>query len=216
MRQIVPQHVPAWNSLPDAPSPAQSNAQALGFDAFNQGAGRELNLAPVAPGLRLGFNTRALTTQAGLQTPPQVGSRPKAADFLSKILQPPAHLQQPFHSPLTTGSVISRAGYAASRTIITHDISGKKRPNTSYILNILTAAALHNAYRPYWARSTTATFNDFGSTIGTDAGMNVLHAIQPDLRQIVKSVTPKFVFRIEDRILTHIQPPRDPSLGITH
>ena len=44
-------------------------------------------------------------------------------------------------------------------------------------------------------------FNDFGSTIGSDAGMNVFHEFGPGLRQMVKGFTPKFVSRIEERII---------------
>lgn len=65
---------------------------------------------------------------------------------------------------------------------------------------MLTSVAIHNAYRPYWARSTSATFTNFGSTIGSDAGMNVFHEFGPGIRQMVKGHAPKFVSRIEERI----------------
>ncbi len=68
----------------------------------------------------------------------------------------------------------------------------------------MASVANHTAYRPYWTRSTSATFNDFGSTIGSDAGMNVFHEFGPGIRQMVKGLTPKFVSRIEERI-THDQ-----------
>ena len=73
---------------------------------------------------------------------------------------------------------------------------------------MLTSVAIHTAYRPYGARSTSATFNNFGSTIGSDAGINVYHEFGPGIRQIVKGHTPKFVSRIEERI-TNDQTPRD-------
>ena len=78
--------------------------------------------------------------------------------------------------------------------------------NTKYLLGVLSSVASATAYRPYWARSSSETFNNFGSTIGSDAGINVLHEFGPGIRQVVKGLTPKFVSRIGDRI-THDQTP---------
>ena len=103
---------------------------------------------------------------------------------------------------------MGRATYAASRIFITRDDSGKGRLNTSYFLGALTSVAVQTAYRPYWARSSSATFNNFGSTIGSDAGINLFHEFGPGIRQIVKGHAPKFVSRIEERI-THDQNPRE-------
>jgi hypothetical protein len=112
------------------------------------------------------------------------------------------------YHPSTSRSFMGRATYAASRIFITRDDSGKRRLNTSYFLGVLSSVAMHTAYRPYWARSTAAPFNDFGSTIGNDAGINLFHEFGPGIRQMVKGHTPNFVFRIEDRI-THDQTPRE-------
>jgi hypothetical protein len=65
---------------------------------------------------------------------------------------------------------------------------------------VLTSVAIATAYRPYWTRSTSATFKTFGSTIGSDAGINLLHEFGPGIRQMVKGRAPKFVSRIEERI----------------
>ena len=90
--------------------------------------------------------------------------------------------------------------YAASRTVITRNDSGKTTLNTSYFLGVLTSVAIATAYRPYWTRSTSATFKTFGSTIGSDAGINVLHEFEPGIRQLVNGHAPRFVSRIEERI----------------
>jgi hypothetical protein len=103
---------------------------------------------------------------------------------------------------------MGRASYAASRIFVTHDDSGKGRLNTSYFLGALTSAAIHTAYRPYWTRSTSETFNDFGSTIGSDAGMNVYHEFGPGIRKRVKGLAPRFVSRSAERI-NHNQIPKD-------
>lgn len=73
-------------------------------------------------------------------------------------------------------------------------------PNSSYFLGVLASAA---SARPpnfaYWARSPFETFNNFGSTIGGDAGINILHEFAPGIRQMIKGFTPNFVSRIEER-----------------
>jgi hypothetical protein len=76
------------------------------------------------------------------------------------------------------------------------------------ILGLLTSVAIATAYRPYWARSTSATFKTFGSTIGSDAGINLFHEFGPDIRQMVKGHAPKFVSKIGERI-TNYQTPRE-------
>jgi hypothetical protein len=40
----------------------------------------------------------------------------------------------------------------------------------------------------------------FASTIGSDAGINLLHEFGPGIRQIVKRRAPKFVSKIEERM----------------
>ena len=91
---------------------------------------------------------------------------------------------------------MGRASDAASRIFVSRDDSGRGRLNTSYFLGVLTSVAIHTAYRPYWARSTSATFNNFGSTIGSDAGLNLVNEFRPGILQMVKGYTPKFVSRI--------------------
>jgi hypothetical protein len=129
---------------------------------------------------------------------------PEAAEnnsgkFLEKYFQH-SSLKPPGYHPAASGSLMGRATYAASSILIARDQEGKSRLNTSYILAVLTSAAAHSAYRPYWRRSVAQPFSDFGATIGNDAGMNVFHEFEPGIRQLVKSHEPKFVSRIEARI----------------
>jgi hypothetical protein len=95
-------------------------------------------------------------------------------------------------------SFFGRIGYAASSIFVTHDAEGASKLNTRYLLAVLTSAAAHSARTPYWRRSVSQPFSDFGATIGNDAGVNVLHAFEPGIRQTLKSHEPKFVTRIED------------------
>jgi len=85
--------------------------------------------------------------------------------------------------------------------VLTRDQSGKRRFNTAYFLRLATSVAADSASRKYRARSKTAPLSDFGSNVGNDAGMNLFHEFGPDLGQAVTSHLPKFVERIEERIL---------------
>ncbi|MFZ0321057.1 MAG: hypothetical protein WAL56_18155 [Candidatus Sulfotelmatobacter sp.] len=101
-----------------------------------------------------------------------------------------------------SASLLGRATYAASRTVVLRDQSGKGRLNTSYLLRVLTSVAKDEASTPYWRRHRADPFSDFGSTVGDDAGMNVLHEFAPVLQQAMKSHTPRFVAQLAKRIAT--------------
>ena len=189
-------------SLPDAPS-AQTQAKksrtfpheacslsALGAVGINLSLVRGAALGHVNPRLPSSFTTpyEAAITHSDSRT------------FLDKYLYPSLLKQNLRYHSSTSASFMGRATDAASRIFITRDDSGKGRLNTSYFLGVLTSVAIDTAYRPYWARSSSATFNNFGATIGSDAGINLLHEFEPGFRQTVKGHTPKFVSRIEERI----------------
>ena len=211
--EVQRQEMRTWRSLPDAPSSVQPPTQAEKFHTFvnearspltlgavgvNAGVMRETELEHVTPGPQPSLT--ALYKAVFIQK--------ESSAFFGKYLYPSLLKQDPRYYPSTSGSFMGRATYAASRIFITRDDSGKRRLNTSYFLGVLTSVAIHTAYRPYWARSTSATFNNFGSTIGSDAGINLFHEFGPGIRQMVKGHTPKFVSRIEEGI-THDQTPRD-------
>lgn len=206
------QEMRTWKSLPDAPS-YQPPTQAEKFQAFvdearsplvlgavgvNAGVMRETELEHFTPGPQPSFT--AVYRVALLQK--------ESSAFFGKYLYPSLLKQDPRYYPSTSDSVMGRATYAVSRIFITRDDSGKRKLNTSYFLGVLTSVAISTAYRPYWARSTSRAFNNFGTTIGSDAGINILHEFGPGIQQMVKAHTPRFVSRIEDRI-THDQFPRD-------
>jgi len=201
--EVQPQEARTWISLPDAPSlrlPTQAemfhmfadearSPLTLGAVGTSAGAMREAEPRHLAPGSQPSF---AAFYAESTQT--------RSSNFVGKYLYPPLPKQNLRYHPLTSGSFMNRATHAASRLCITRDDSGKRRLNTSYFLGVLTSVATHNATRPYWMRSTAAPLNDFGSTIGSDAGLNLFHEFGPGIRQVVKDHTPKFVFRIEERI----------------
>jgi hypothetical protein len=117
-----------------------------------------------------------------------------------KYLYPSSLRQQSGYHSASNGSLMGRATYAASRTVVTRDASGKGRLNTSYLLRTLTAVAKDTASTPYWRRHLADPFSDYGSTVGNDAGMNLWHEFGPSIERLVKSRTPTFVSRIEERI----------------
>jgi hypothetical protein len=187
-------------SLPDAPS-VQPPTQAEKFRAFVEEARSPLVFGAVAinvgimreeedhlaPGMQPSF--ASLYRAAVLQKESSV--------FFGKYLYPLLLRQDPRYHPSTSDSILGRAAYAASRALITRNDSGKRTLNTSYLLGVLTSAAVATAYRPYWARSTSTTFKGIGSTIGSDVGINVFHEFWPGIRKMLKGHSPKFVKRIE-------------------
>ncbi len=199
--QLPRQEMLTWNSLPDAPSsvqppqgerfhPSARESGTLGAGGISASAMRGTDLGQVTPG-----------PQPSLTGHYQVAFIQKqSSTFLGKYLYPSSLKQNARYYASTSDSFMGRASYAASRIFVTRDDSGKGRLNTRYFLEMLTSVAIHTAYRPYRMRSTSDTFNNFGSTIGGDAGMNVYQEFGPGIRQMVKGLTPKFVSRIGERI----------------
>src|SRR5713101_6625266 len=213
--QMQPHEIPTSTSLPDAPSSVQPPTHteefrtfvnetrlpltvgALGATGVNAGVMRETGPGHVTPGLRPSFIPHYQTAF----------TQEDSGSFLDKYLYPSLLNRNLRYHPSTSASFMGRASDAASRIFITRDDSGKGRLNTSYFLGVLTSVAIHTAYRPYWTRSTSGTFNNFGSTIGSDAGLNLFHEFQPGIMLMVKGHTPKFVSRFGAAISN--APPRD-------
>jgi hypothetical protein len=117
-------------------------------------------------------------------------------DFFTRHFYPTLPKRNLSFHPANEG-LVRRATDAASRTLITQDDSGKAGLNTSYLLRMLTSVAKDTASTPYWRRRVGEPFSDFGSTIGNDVGMNVLHEFEPGIEQLLKNHTPKFVTAME-------------------
>jgi hypothetical protein len=208
--EVQRQEMREVGSLPDAPSTVQPPTHVETFFTLVKAAG-----SPSIPGA-LGVGVMRETTlghftpgpQRNLAVLYQVAFIQKGSSaFLGKYLYPPLLKQDTRYYASTSDSFMGRASYAASRVFVTRDSSGKGRLNTRYFLGVLSSVAMHAAYRPYRTRSASETFNNFGSTIGGDAGINVFHEFRPGIGQVVKGFTPRFVSRIEERI-THNQIPK--------
>jgi len=183
----------ADQSLPDAPS-KQIATQEQNFNVLIQEARSSSTLRTLGIDAPLMHRSEFAT----LNEP--VSSATDSNTILGRYLRPPAPTQQSSDRASSSGSMIGRATYAASRIFITRDDSGKGRLNTSYLLRTLTSVAAATASRPYWRRPVGAPFSDFGSTVGNDAGMNLWHEFGPGIQQLMKSHAPKFVSKIEERI----------------
>jgi hypothetical protein len=178
-------------SLPDIPS-VQITTHVQGFNALIQEARSPLKFGAMggdAGWIRQGAfdaSDKALLSQKEPDT------------ILARYLYPSSLKQQSAYHSVSSGSLMGRAIYAASRPLITRDDSGKARLNTSYLLRTLTSVARDTASTPYWRRSRGEPFSDFGSTVGNDAGMNLWREFGPGIQQLMKSHTPEFVSRIEE------------------
>lgn len=132
-------------------------------------------------------------------------SQNSSGRFFEKYLSPSAVKRSRTFHPAPDGSVMARTKYAASSVLFQRDETGKKRLNTSYLLSVLASTAADSAKTPYWRRSAAQPFSDFGSTVGNDAGMNLFHQFEPQLRQIAKSHAPRFLSRIGSEIESKIE-----------
>jgi hypothetical protein len=190
------------SSLPDAPSAqAAAPAETLAHEAST-------GLTSGAVGGDSGV-MRELERAGGTRTPghgimafseKEKSAQSESGDFFARRLYPALLRRNLDYHPSASSSLMGRATYAATRIFVTRDESGKGRVNTGYFIGVLTSAVAHTAYRPYWRRSAAEPFSNFGSTIGNDAGMNVLHEFGPGLQQLMKNHAPRFVSRIEERI----------------
>ena len=180
-------------SLPDAPS-ARVSPPTERFSGFVEEA-----VSPV--------NSGVIGVPAGVMRPGEFFFSDRTAfprkdleTIFRKYLYPSSLKQQSASRSTTSASLMGRATYAASRTVVQRDETGKARLNTSYLLRTLTSVAKDAASTPYWRRHVGAPFSDFGSTVGNDAGMNLWHEFAPGIEHLAKNYTPEFISRIEQRI----------------
>jgi len=188
-------------SLPESPAPRLAS-QTVSF--------RSVGMTPSLVGVSSLTGFQSLTI-GGIDRP-QPDQRDSSA-FFRKFLYPSQTKLGTRYQPSSSERLMGRATDAATRVFLTRDETGKKKVNTSYFVNVLTMLAEHRAERPYWARSNSvsAPLSDFGSTLGNDAGMNLLHEFGPQLRQMMSAHTPAFVSKIEDRITRSLLSKGGPS-----
>lgn len=181
------------NALPNAPS-AQSAMLVRGLNAFPV-------FATFTPEI---VESAAAWRQSAFVLPEKSVPNPERTNtFLEKYLNPtvPQHAASDQFSD--SGKWMGRASNAAARVFFTRDETGRERVNTSYFVRAFTAVAADTASRPYWRRSATGPVSDLGSTMGNDAGMNLLHEFEPGIQHLVKTHAPRFVLKMIGEHVSH-------------
>lgn len=190
----------AQSPLPDAPSAvrAKQPERFLAFvearspivgDAVVNASMTSESPDPLKPGVTPSFNA--------LYGAPVV--KKQSSVFVDKYLYPSLGNRDLQYHPSTSDNFVSRASDAAFRFIVPRDDSGKRRFNASYLLGVFASAAVatstyrptpppvgNTIYRPYRAQTASATFGNFGSTVGGDAGRSIFHEFWPRLHQILR------------------------------
>jgi len=105
------------------------------------------------------------------------------SSFLTSAIFPALLKQDPRYFELREGSGWRRAGYAASRTVITRGRSGEAQINLSGIGGNGVAAAISNLYYPSEDHSVGQTLTRWGTQVMWDAVSNELKEFWPDIRR---------------------------------
>ena len=119
--------------------------------------------------------------------------------FFGRYLFPVLFDQDPRYHGSESNGIMPRAMYASSRVFITRKDDGRKTLNTSYLLSTLLTSSLANVYKHPWDRTAGNTFADMGSTIGGDAGFNLVREFWPQLRETLSNHTPKAFKKIKEK-----------------
>jgi hypothetical protein len=104
-------------------------------------------------------------------------------NVMVQAVVPWAARQDPRYFQLGRGSVLHRAGYALSRTVVTRSKDGNRQFNVSEIGGNAIASAIGNAYYPAGDRSGSAFLARWGSQILWDAASFELKEFWPDIRR---------------------------------
>lgn len=181
------------HSLPDAPS-AQAAAGALGVHVFAEQA-----RTPLQFGVLQMSGVPNPMRQAKFAAPEKLFRQKESRTIFDKYLDPSLPKRRRVERVSGDG-LMERATHAAAGIFVTRDELGNGRLNTAYFLRALGSVAADSASRPYWRRSPTDPVSAFGSTVGNDAGMNLLHEFAPGMQQLLKKHGPRFAARIAERI----------------
>ncbi len=104
-------------------------------------------------------------------------------NYLTTAVLPAALHQDPRYFERGTGGFLHRAAYAASRSIVTHNDSGRAQFNLSEIGGNAIAAGVSNFYYPSADRTVTGTLTRWGMQVMWDTLSNELKEFWPDVRR---------------------------------
>ncbi len=193
-----------YQKLPDAPSSTrplmdqekfrvfvQDARSPLAFFTASMTAGYYTTNNRVYGGGWNGYGKNYATAVAEHQT----------TSFFGRYLFPTLLSQDPRYHPSEKEGFWKRSTYAASRVLVTRNDAGQKTLNSSYLLGALVSTAIASCYRPVH-RTTGQTLMDFGTNVGTDAGINIVKEFWPKIR----TLTPRRLRRIEDRMVGYQGP----------
>jgi hypothetical protein len=107
-------------------------------------------------------------------------------NFMTTAIMPTLLDQDPRYFELGRGSMLQRAGYALTRSVVSHDRSGHRQFNTSEIGGNAAAAMFANVYYPRADRSLTTTLTRWGMQVMWDSLSNELKEFWPDIRRKIR------------------------------
>jgi hypothetical protein len=199
------------NSLPDAPSarPLRPLTDREKFALFTEEARSPLTF--VSAGVTAGFNSASGRVYGGGwngfgKNYAVAVAEHETSSFFGQYLFPKLLSQDPRYHPSEKDGFWKRSTYAASRVLLTRNDAGQKTVNSSYLLGALVSTAVASCYRPPRYQGAGQTMADFGSTVGGDAGMNILKEFWPQLRNRIRPITPKRLRNLEDRLVGYQEP----------
>ncbi len=102
-------------------------------------------------------------------------------DAFTEWLLPVAFKQDPRYFTKGHGSFLNRAGYAASRLVVTRSDKGTEQFNISELAGNLAAAGISNAYYPAKERGLSNTMSNYFVQLALDGGFNVVKEFWPDI-----------------------------------
>jgi hypothetical protein len=195
-----------YQALPDAPSARLTDREK--FEIFADEARSPLTF--LSAGVSAGYNTAANRAYGGGwngfgRNYAAAVAQHQTANFLGKYLFPTLLSQDPRYHPSEKDGFWSRSTYAATRVLITRRDNGQKTINSSYLLGVLVSSAIAASYQPV-RRTSAQTLSDFGSTVGGDAGMNILKEFWPQLRSTLRPIAPKKLRDFSGRFVGHEEP----------
>jgi hypothetical protein len=201
---VRPMESPNYQALPNAPS-ARPLTDREKFEVFADDARSPLTF--LSAGVSAGYNTAANRVYGsgwngfGRNYAAAVAEH-QTANFFGKYLFPTLLSQDPRYHPSEKDGFWSRSTYAATRVLITRRDNGQKTINSSYLLGVLVSSAIAASYQPV-RRTSGQTLADFGSTVGGDAGMNILKEFWPQLRSTLRPMAPKKLRDFGGRMMGH-------------
>jgi hypothetical protein len=106
-------------------------------------------------------------------------------NYLVEFIYPAITREDTRYYTLGRGSLVHRASYALSRSVITRSDSGTEVFNISEVFGSGTAAGLSNLYYPSRERSFSNTASQWGTDIGIDAASFLFREFWPDINHAV-------------------------------